>query len=79
MENGERVNGFVVLFDPHSGIRHAVRPQAVTILADVDESYDDTLVYVGAGRVIRVGAPLERVLDWLWMPIAPRRLTRVRG
>ena len=65
-EQGSRVGGYVWIIDEY-GLRHAVRPSSANVLSDADPTRDETIVQVGSGRMLRVVAPLEQVIDWFQM------------
>ena len=61
---GERIAGGFILITGIDGIRYAVRQQAVTVVHDADECYDETIVQLHGGHVVRVPCSLDDVLSW---------------
>jgi hypothetical protein len=61
---GERIAGGFILITGIDGTRYAVRQQAVTVIHDVDECRDDTIVQLHGGHVVRVPCSLDEVLSW---------------
>jgi hypothetical protein len=60
---GERIAGFT-LITGIDGTRWAVRQHAVTIVADADETQDETMIHLHGGHVVRVPCSLDEVLAW---------------
>ena len=61
---GQRVLGGFILITGQDGIRYALRPNQVAVVHDADDCYDETVLPIYGGHMIRVPCSLEEVLGW---------------
>jgi hypothetical protein len=61
---GERMPGGFILITGIDGIRYAVRHNSVAVIHDADECYDETMVLLHGGAVVRVPCSLDEVVTW---------------
>ena len=60
---GERIAGGFILITGIDGTRYAVRQQAITVIRDAGECWDETIVQLHGGHVVRVPCSLDEVLS----------------
>ena len=60
---GERIAGFI-LITGIDGTRYAVRQHAVSVISDLDEAQNETVIQLHGGTVVRVPCSLDEVLTW---------------
>ncbi|GEO42029.1 hypothetical protein SAE02_61770 [Skermanella aerolata] len=60
---GTRIGPYLLLRD-QSGLRHLARINSVSLVSEIDEIGDETMLIISS-RPIRLSASLDEVLDWL--------------
>jgi hypothetical protein len=56
---GQRIAGGFVLITAQGGIRYAVRPNQVAVIHNPDECYDETVVRIYGGHIVRVPCSMD--------------------
>ena len=61
--SGTRIGPYLLLRD-QSGLRHLARINSVSLVSEIDEIGDETLMVISS-RPIRLSATIDEVLGWL--------------
>ena len=62
---GQRISGGFMVITGQDGIRYALRPNHTAVIHDADECYDETVLRIYGGHIVRVPCSLEEVVGWL--------------